>query len=316
MATLLFSDPLCHEHDAGPEHVESARRLAVIEAALRELPAGVRAVTTNRAATEEELGAAHDAEYVHKVLALRGQRASLDHETHLGPRSVDAARHAAGACLSLAEALLDGSARRGVALVRPPGHHASARAGSGFCIFNNIAIAACAALKKGLSRVLIVDWDVHHGNGTQAIFYDRREVFFFDVHQDGLYPETGAAHEIGAGAGRGYTKNLPLMPLMADDEFLREVQQSLVPAADYFRPQLVLVSCGFDAHAEDPEGGMALSADGFARLTTLVRGLADHHCAGRLGLILEGGYALSALPECARATLLALSQDSFCTQEP
>ena len=309
MATLLISDPLCLEHDAGPQHVESPRRLAVIESALRELPPGVWRVTPNRAATYDELIAAHDADYVKRVLALSEKSASLDEETHLGPRSVDAARHAAGACLWLIDALLDGNARRGFALVRPPGHHASARAGGGFCVFNNIAIAACAALRRGLSRVLIVDWDVHHGNGTQAIFYERSDVYFFDVHQDGLYPDTGAATETGEGAGRGYTRNIPLMPLSSDDDYLRVLEKELPPICDSYRPQIILVSCGFDAHEGDSEGGMSLSADGYAQMTRLVQRLADRHAQGRLGLILEGGYSLSALPACAAATLFALSEN-------
>ena len=292
----------------------NSKRAKLADAKWSDLKAEMRQVMVElaqqeRTITYAELCAAHDADYVNHVLALAGTYASLDAETHLGPRSVEAARHAAGACLSLIEALISGAARRGFALVRPPGHHASAQAGSGFCVFNNIAIAACQALRRGVSRVLVVDWDVHHGNGTQAIFYERSDVYFCDVHQDGLWPDTGAATETGAGAGLGYTRNIPLMPLSSDDDYLRALEKELPRIGESYRPELLLVSCGFDAHAEDPEGGMALSADGYARLTRLVRSIADRHAGGRLGLILEGGYLLSALPSCAAATLMALSEN-------
>jgi acetoin utilization deacetylase AcuC-like enzyme len=306
MATLLFTDPICLAHDPGPRHSESPQRLTSILSALDSLPEGARIVTSNRAARFEDLIAAHDAGYVNHLLSLRGASGFIDFETPIGPQSIDAALHAAGAGLTLVDALIDGAARRGMALVRPPGHHAFRDRGGGFCVFNNIAVACFHALRRGVSRVLIVDWDVHHGNGTQAIFYDRRDVFFFDVHQEGLYPDSGSADERGLGEGLHYTRNLPLMPLSSDDEYLRAIDAELAPIAESYRPELILVSCGFDALDGDPEGGMALSANGFARLTTLTTALAERFCAGRIGLFLEGGYHRSELAQCVRTTALAL----------
>ena len=306
MATLLFTDPQCQAHDPGPGHSETPLRLTQILSALDSLPDGLRLMTTNRVARIEEVLAAHDARYVDQVFALRGQSGSLDAETPIGPRSIDAALHAAGVALQLVDALLDGTARRGFALVRPPGHHAHRDHGGGFCIFNNMAIAAQHARRRGISRLLIVDWDVHHGNGTQEIFYNRRDVFFFDVHQEGLYPESGSIEERGVGDGLGFTHNVPLMPLSEDEEYLRALQTDLLPVAESFQPELILVSCGFDALADDPEGGMALTKDAFARMTTLVTELAERFCAGRIGLILEGGYQLAQLAPAVRATIEAL----------
>lgn len=307
MSTCLFTDPRCLLHHPGSANPERAERLSSI---LSSLHNRTELITTNRIATREELELAHDPSYVTELLSRSGESFLLDHETPISTHSIESARHAAGAGLTMIDAILDGKIRRGFALIRPPGHHANRQRGGGFCIFNNIAIATNYAQKRGISRTLIIDWDVHHGNGTQAIFYDRRDVFFFDVHQDGLYPETGNVEERGVGEGLGFTRNLPLIPLSNDDDYIRAVQSELPQIAASYQPQLVLVSCGFDAHAGDPEGGMSLSATGFARLAAIAKGLADRYCEGRLALFLEGGYLVSALPWCVHATLAALQESA------
>jgi acetoin utilization deacetylase AcuC-like enzyme len=308
MATILFTDPRCLAHDPGPHHSESPQRLATILSSLHWLPQDIRLIVPQRAARRDELELAHAPQYVAEILALSGTPVKLDPETPLSVHSVDAARHAAGAGLAMIDAILDGTTQRGFALLRPPGHHAGRTRGGGFCVFNNIAIAASYARRRGVARTLIIDWDVHHGNGTQDIFYERDDVFFFDVHQDGLYPDTGSAEERGAGAGLGFTKNLPLLPLSGDDEYVAALERELPPVAASYRPELVLVSCGFDAHAADIEAGMSLSAAGFGRLAAIARRLADRYAGGRLGLFLEGGYLISALPACISATIAAIHE--------
>ncbi|MER3438998.1 MAG: histone deacetylase, partial [Chloroflexota bacterium] len=249
----------------------------------------------------------HNPWYIETVerLAERGG-GWLDADTYVTPQSYDVALLAAGAAVAAVDAVLGGVVPRAFALVRPPGHHATPERGMGFCLFNNIAIAAARALSHGLERVLIFDWDVHHGNGTQDVFYDSSAVMFCSIHQYPFYPGTGAASERGIGNGEGYTLNIPLPAGRTDEDYIRIVDEVVVPAAYQYRPELILISAGFDAHAHDPLGGMRLTERGFAAMTRLIAGAAGDLCSGRIVAVLEGGYDIAALGRCVAATVREL----------
>jgi acetoin utilization deacetylase AcuC-like enzyme len=259
-----------------------------------------------RPATRAELLAAHTAVHVARVEALSGQSASLDPDTHLSPRSVDAAYLAAGASVVAVEEVLAGRAANAFALVRPPGHHAEPERAMGFCLFNNAAVAAQAALTHGARRVLVLDWDVHHGNGTQACFEARRDVLYQSLHQFPFYPGTGAVQEIGTGEGEGFTVNCPLPGGQGDGDYAVAFHELLLPIAEAFAPDLVLVSAGFDPHEDDPLGGMQLTERGFKAMATAARRLAESCCRGKLVLLLEGGYSLSGLARSVHACVESL----------
>ncbi len=291
-----FFDESFLQHDPGPGHPERVERLEAVRAALdAEGPESLEWIAPGPAAAED-VERIHERYYIELVTAQRGRSAWLDPDTALSPASVDAAWKAAGAGVEAVRGLLQGDFSRALVLPRPPGHHAERAQARGFCVFSNMAIAAAHARAAfGLERVLIVDWDVHHGNGTQHAFEADPGVLFFDTHQHPLFPGSGLLDECGEGEGSGYTINLPLPPGMGDADLASIYARWLLPLADEYRPELVLVSAGFDAHAADPIGGMALSADGFAHLCALVRGIAEKHAEGRLGIFLEGGYDLAAL---------------------
>lgn len=307
---LLFSDTAMLSHDPGPGHPERPARLSFLVDALRERPTAGTAWRSPRPVSVEALARVHDPRYVAAVEGLAGRYAALDPDTSASPGTVDAARLAAGAAIDAVEAVAAGPVRRAVALVRPPGHHAERDRAMGFCFFNNVAIAAAhARAVLGCERVMIVDWDVHHGNGTQHAFEDRSDILVFNTHQWPLYPGTGAAEETGRGEGEGFTVNVPLPAGSRDADYAAVYEQMLVPIAERFRPDLVLVSAGFDAHREDPLAGMELSAEGFGWLCREVRDLADRLAGGRIALLLEGGYHLEALVESLRACLTVLAGD-------
>lgn len=288
------------EHDPGPSHPESPERLRRAADALRDLP-GAR-WHEPREARDVELERVHHRAYVARLRELRGRALTLDPDTHASSGSIDAAYLAAGAAIEATEHVFRGGDATAIALVRPPGHHAEADAAMGFCFFNNVAVAAAhARATLGCDRVLVLDWDVHHGNGTQHIFEERRDVLFVSLHQHPLYPGTGALHEIGRGDGRGYTVNVPFPGGLGDADYLLALDALLVPLADAFRPELVLVSAGFDAHDADPLAGMALSEAGYAAMARVVKGIAERHASGRTVLVLEGGYDLDAMPRSLRA---------------
>jgi acetoin utilization deacetylase AcuC-like enzyme len=251
-------------------------------------------------ATDELLCLVHDAAYVARVAEAcrRGERLLDSMDTAISAESEHVARLAAGSVARLALEVGRGKFRRGFAAVRPPGHHAERDLAMGFCLFNNVAVAAAHLRATGTaSRVLIVDWDVHHGNGTQHIFERDPDVFYFSVHQWPLYPGTGGRDERGIGAGVGATLNCLLSPGAGDDEFLSALRDELVPAAERFRPEFVLVSAGFDAHWRDPLAQLEVSTEAYAEATRIVCGIADRHAGGRLVSMLEGGYDLDALAE-------------------
>jgi acetoin utilization deacetylase AcuC-like enzyme len=307
MGTLVITDRRFLEHDPGTGHPESPERLAVVLDDLARSPiAGVR-VGAPRPATDAEIDAVHAPRYREALAGLDGLRARLDPDTSVSPGSWAAATLAAGAAVGAVEAVQEGAVDNAFALVRPPGHHAEAGRAMGFCLLNNAAIAAEAALRGGAERVLIVDWDVHHGNGTQDIFATRDDVLYLSVHQYPFYPGTGGAEEIGIGRGRGATVNCPLPAGQTDADYGVVFHDLLLPAARQFRPDLVIVSAGYDAHARDPLAEMEVSERGFAAMTSAVRELAAQACGGRMVLLLEGGYDLGALASSVRASLEALT---------
>lgn len=297
--TGLAADPLCLKHDPGFGHPECPERY---EAAITGLEkAGLAEKLPRipaRDATREELRRVHTSHYLdlaeHQIKEGLPELSTGD--TQVCEASWDAALRAAGLAVSAVDAVATGRVRNAFCVVRPPGHHATADRGMGFCIFNNVAIAARHAQKAhGIGKVLIVDWDVHHGNGTQDIFYDDGTVLFFSTHQWPLYPGTGPRSERGTAAGAGLTINCPLPEGSARAEVLGAMREELEPAADAFRPELVLISAGFDSRAGDPLGGFLLRDEDFAEMTRLVMGIAARHAGGRVVSLLEGGYNLEGL---------------------
>lgn len=318
---LILTDPAMTLHDPGPGHPERPARLRAIHEMLDQLTLDGIVLARPQAATQTHIQRVHDAAYIDRIDALRGTTVRLDADTAVSSDSVNAAYLAAGAAINAVETLFPSpskreSARRAFALVRPPGHHAEHDRAMGFCLFNNIAIAAAHAIEHlGCQRVLIVDWDVHHGNGTQNMFYDRRDVLYFSSHQSPLYPGTGALEAVGTGAGEGFTVNAP-MPAGTDDaDMVALYQRLLVPIADAYQPDLVLVSAGFDAHHDDPLAGISMTERGFASLCRMMRDIADRHAKGRLALLLEGGYSLTALTRSVEACLRTLLNDDPNRQE-
>jgi acetoin utilization deacetylase AcuC-like enzyme len=270
---------------------------------------GKAKVITPRLATDEEILRCHSPDYLRIVNedVTEGLHRLSTGDTPISPRSLEIARLAAGGLLATVDEVLAGRVRNAFAVVRPPGHHATPKKGMGFCLFNNVAIAARHAQKKhGVGRVLIADWDVHHGNGTQDIFYEDGTVLFFDTHQHPLYPGTGAASETGKGDGTGLTINCPFPAGSGRREIVGAFRERLVPAAEAFRPDLVLVSAGFDSRIDDPLGGFTLTDDDFAELTGIVKEIAATHCGGRLISTLEGGYSLTGLASAAASHVRAL----------
>lgn len=307
---ILATDPACKTHDPGRGHPEQIARYAAVYEALEAAGLIAKAkVIGPRAVTEEDLAAVHDPRYL--ALAEREIRGGFDHlstgDTNICPASWDAAVKAAGCAMAAVEAVVQGEAKTAFCLTRPPGHHATADKGMGFCVLNHIALAARYAQRRlGVSRVLIVDWDVHHGNGTQDIFYADGRVFVFNTHQSPWYPGTGAASETGTGEGKGTTMNCPFPAGSGRAEILGAFETKLVPAMEKFRPELVLISAGFDSREGDPLGKFKLTNTDFADLTRVVRSIADQTAQGRVVSLLEGGYHLAGLAGAATAHVQAL----------
>ncbi|MBN2146087.1 MAG: histone deacetylase [Anaerolineales bacterium] len=253
------------------------------------------------------LHAVHSEAYLN-VLEMSCRRdGHLDADTYTRPASWELAQHAAGGAVAVTRAVWKRDARRGFALTRPPGHHATRGRGMGFCLLNNIALAAEAMIQgEGAQRLAIIDLDLHHGNGTQEIFYTRGDVFYMSTHQSPLYPGSGFLDDVGEGSGEGRTANFPLPPGAGDEAFLTVMDELIVPLLDGFSPQMLLVSYGFDTHWSDPLGSLALSAGGYGMLIERLAGWADAHCEGRLALFLEGGYDLDAAAACTQSVVAAL----------
>jgi acetoin utilization deacetylase AcuC-like enzyme len=311
MTTGYVYEPIYLEHTLSG-HPENHKRLVAIMDLLQERDILDRLEQVPASPVlQERLERNHTARYIDKVhqVAERGG-GHLDLDTYVGSRSYEAALVAAGGLVNLTATVLDGAVDNGFALVRPPGHHALGERGMGFCLFNNVAIAAHYALaERGLERILIVDFDVHHGNGTQAAFYESPAVLYFSTHQYPYYPGTGHWQDIGRGAGVGYTANVPLRSGVGDAEYGRIFDEILAPLARRYQPQLIFVSAGYDAHWADPLAGMLLSVTGYATLARRLKTLADDLCEGKIVFTLEGGYHLQVLAYAVLNTFKVLLGD-------
>lgn len=307
--TGLVADPICKTHDTGWGHPETPSRydaafLALCRSGLLEQLEKIPA----RPALERELLRCHTKDYLDLAQReISGGASTLSTgDAEVCPHSWPAALYAVGGVINAVDAVLEKRRKNAFCLVRPPGHHATADRGMGFCILNNIALAARHAQAQGVERVLIVDWDVHHGNGTQDIFYEDPSVFFFSTHQSPLYPGTGAAEETGRGSGTGTTLNCPFPAGAGRAEIMGAFEQQLRPAMARFKPGLMLISAGFDSRVEDPIGGFTLTDDDFADLTHLMLRMASEYASGRVVSILEGGYNLAGLGSAVNAHVQAL----------
>lgn len=310
MPIAILSHEAYAQHATG-EHPECPDRWHRSDAVLHELAglAGEPLAFVAPAPIEDaDLALVHPPSHAARIKAFcEAGGGRLDEDTVACPESYDVARLAAGGAVEGARRVIDGPDRRAVVLGRPPGHHALAEETMGFCFFNNAALAArWAQARRGLERVLVVDWDLHHGNGTEAIFWEDPTVLYFSTHQHPNWPGTGAARDVGAGHGRGFTANVPLPMGTGDAGYLRAFRQVFRPIVDAFRPQLVIVSAGYDAHWRDPLGRMGLTVGGFAALTREVAAWADDHAEGRLLLLMEGGYDVDALARSLAASVQVL----------
>jgi acetoin utilization deacetylase AcuC-like enzyme len=302
----ILADARYRDHQAPHGHPERSERLAAVAEAvaarrehLIDLPA--------RPATPDEILAVHPRAHLDAIAAAaRRAPAQLDADTYVSPASYQVALLAAGGAIEAARAVARGEADGALAAVRPPGHHAEAARAMGFCLFNNVAVAARALRRDGVERILILDWDVHHGNGTQHLFEEERDVLYLSTHQFPFYPGTGEAGEVGRGAGLGATVNVPMPAGCGDVEYAGVLRRVLVPVVGSFGPDVILVSCGFDAHCADPLASMELTRDGFSTMARIVRAIADDACGGRVAFVLEGGYAPRGLVEGTGAVLDAL----------
>ena len=308
--TAVVIDPEYLKHDPGQFHPERPERLKVLLNLARELDATNFQLLPPRAATRREIESCHAQNYIDLVQATSTtNRYALDGDTVTSRDSFGVGLLAVGGFLKLLDAIAAGEARNGFALVRPPGHHALRDRAMGFCLFNTIAIGAHHVRRHyGAKRVLIMDWDVHHGNGTQGAFYQDPSVLYLSTHQYPYYPGTGAAEEIGRGAGEGYTVNIPLPAGCGDAEYLRVFNEIVVPVAEKFAPDWILVSAGFDPHRRDPLGGMNVTERGFAAMAARLMRLAEKHAGGKIAFLLEGGYDLAALKNSVAAVLETLKE--------
>jgi acetoin utilization deacetylase AcuC-like enzyme len=308
--TLLYYDPRFLDHDTGP-HPEQPERLRQIMARLERTGLAAQCDRPQwQPASRERLQLVHETAHIDRVAALASRGGGrFDSDTVVSPASFEVAQLAAGAACDAVDRVLGGETRTALCVARPPGHHAVAERAMGFCLFNNIAVAAAVALEEhNLDRVLVVDWDVHHGNGTQDLFYADGRVGFFSIHRWPFYPGTGAADETGTANGLGATRNLPITFGTPRTTYLDQFRRGLEDFAGHIRPQLVLVSAGFDSHREDPIGSLGLQVEDFAALTKVVVDVAAVHSAGRIVSLLEGGYNPAVLAECVETHLRGLLQ--------
>jgi acetoin utilization deacetylase AcuC-like enzyme len=302
--TAVVEDKRFLDHRGPAGHPERPERISAVGAAV---DARSEALTrfAPRAATPDEILRVHSREHFDQIAqASRRAPAQVDPDTYISARSFEVALLAAGGTAELALRVARGELDSGLAAVRPPGHHAESDRAMGFCLFNNVAVAARALQKEeSVDRIMILDWDVHHGNGTQHIFESDPSVLYASTHQFPFYPGTGAVGETGVGRGEGFTFNVPLPAGCGDREYVGVMERLIAPAARSFRPEVILVSCGFDAHRDDPLAAMNVTREGYRDMSAIARALADDLCGGRISFVLEGGYAVSGLEDGANAVL-------------
>jgi acetoin utilization deacetylase AcuC-like enzyme len=308
MKTGVVFDRRFMDHDMGACHVESPARVEVLNRMLEEDPPVPYLAIEPRPATVEELARVHERGYIDLVRSTAGKNVFLNGDATAGPKTWETALLAAGGFLRAIDLVMDGTVRNAFALVRPPGHHAEASEALGFCFFNNVAVGAERLIRAhGLERVLIVDWDLHHGNGTEHAFYLRKDVMYFSTHQVPLYPGSGAVRDFGAGEGLGFNLNVPLLAGKGDADYLHIFEHILGPVAAQYEPEFILVSAGFDIASGDPLGRMSVTSTGFGLLAGALRALAERTAKGRIAFVLEGGYDLRALREGVAAVLKRLA---------
>ncbi len=316
--TGIVKDSRYLRHSAGFAHPESPERLAAIYEMLDNPGMSWKFKDIEpREATHEELATIHSPSYIDYIAGTAGEDCvMLDSDTVTSPETYQTAKLAAGGFCNAINDVITGDLDNAFAFVRPPGHHAEYDAAAGFCIFNNVAVGAMhAILKHKMQRILIVDWDLHHGNGTQHLFYNDPRVLYFSTHQYPYYPGTGGIDEIGQGEGKGYTVNVPLSGGAGDDEYIKIFRRILTPVALEFQPELVLVSAGFDIYCHDPLGSMRVTPQGFAALTRVLMNIADSCCQGRSVAVLEGGYNVEGLTKSAKAVLEEMLDEIHCSEE-
>ena len=310
MSLILISSDRFAEHQTPPGHPERSERAEAMELIASRWRMRGGEVTAPHVAANEQLARVHTNEYIASIAATAGRAVALDPDTFTSAESHGVALLAAGAGIDAVELAMGPKPRAVLAMVRPPGHHAERNRAMGFCLFNNIAVAAAHARAKGAARVAIVDYDVHHGNGTQHMFETDPNVLYVSLHQFPFYPGTGAADEVGSGAGKGFTVNLPLEVGSVDDDYHVAFSEVVVPVLRQYDPDLLLVSAGFDAHERDPLAGMRLTSAAFGAMTMELRKVAEACCEGRIVLMTEGGYDPRALTESLQAAVEALAASS------
>ena len=300
---LLVDDTRFDAHAPLGHHPERPERLLAARAGVRGASSAAFHPVTARSATDEELGRVHERRFIDALSKLRGESGHLDPDTYVSAQSVDVARLAAGSLVAMVDAMIDGPVGKGVALLRPPGHHARPAKAMGFCLLNNVAVAAAHARARGIRRVAVVDWDVHHGNGTQEMFWRDPSVLYLSTHQFPFYPGTGDLDEVGEGDGKGYTVNVPLAAGGDDAVYASAFERVLLPVLEAYAPELVLVSAGFDAAARDPLAQMELSPEAYGWMAHAIARVTDASSGGRMALVLEGGYDLVALESGMRSAV-------------
>ncbi len=304
---ILISSERFAEHQTPPGHPERPERAGVMNAVAARYRAGGGEVVAPREATHEQLARVHDAPYLQRLSETAGQAVALDPDTYTSPESHEIALLAAGAAVDAVERVMGATHTPALAMVRPPGHHAERGRAMGFCLFNNVAVAAAHARTLGAGRVAIVDFDVHHGNGTQHIFERDPSILYISTHQYPYYPGTGAVDEVGIGDGAGFTVNVPLESGSVDSDYRIAFDEIILPVLRQFHPDLLLVSAGFDAHERDPLATMRLTSEAFGAMTMGLRRVAEDVCRGRMALVTEGGYDLQALAASLDQTVKALA---------